>query len=172
MINKGQIFGKFSKKKPLTAGDQLQQTFRRLISGQGPSHLDCRQPIYPLLLESPTSDVPHASTSVCHHRPCRRMRRVAHSPAIEFHLRCCRPLTRSSTYLYLTFEPCNSIFQTLLCPADYLSWVFCLSFLISLRSRGVLWIVGPSSIPVQCFSCKGGPFPCKIQFFRYFSDFQ
>ena len=25
---------------------------------------------------------------------------------------------------------------------------------------------------VQCFLWKGGPFPCKILFFWYFSDFQ
>ena len=53
-----------------------------------------------------------------------------------------------------------------------MSRVFCLPSLISSRSKGVLWIVGLSSIQVQCFSWKGGPFPCKIQFFRYFSDFQ
>ena len=42
----------------------------------------------------------------------------------------------------------------------------------SIISKGVLWIVGPSSLLVLCFSWKGGTFPCKIQFFWYFSDFQ
>ena len=92
--------------------------------------------------------------------------------AIRFHLRCSLPPTRSFVYLYLAFEPYNSFFQTLLCPTAYLSRVFCLSSLISLRSRGVLWIVGPSFIQVQCFSWKGGSFPCKIKFFWYFLDFQ
>ena len=97
---------------------------------------------------------------------------MAHSPAKGLHLRCCRPPTRSSIYLYLTFEPYNSVFQTLLCPEAYLFRVFFRSSLISLRFRGVLWLVGPSSIPVQCFSWKGGPFPCKIKILWYFLDFQ
>ena len=44
--------------------------------------------------------------------------------------------------------------------------------LFSSKSRGVLWIVEPSSIPVQCCSWKGGRFSCKILFFWYFSDFK
>ena len=96
----------------------------------------------------------------------------AAATTIGFHLRCHRPPTRSSIYLYLTFKPCNSVFQTLLYLAAYLSRVFCPSSLISSRSRGVLWIIGLTSISVQCFSWKGGPFPCKINFFWYFSDFQ
>ena len=98
------------------------------------------------MLESLATDIPRAAAI------------IGITPATRFHLQCRQPLTRSSIYLYLTFEPCNSVLQTLLCPPSYLSRVFCLSSLISSRSRGVSWIVGPSSILVQCFSWKGGHF--------------
>ena len=55
---------------------------------------------------------------------------------------------------------------------NLLSRFFYLFFLTSLRSGGVLWILGPSSTPGKCFSWKGGHFPYKILFFWYFSDFQ
>ena len=80
--------------------------------------------------------------------------------------------TRPFNYPTLTFEPCNSVFQTLFCPTTFFSRFLCLSSLISSRSKGVLWIIKPSSIPEQCFSWKGGPFRCNILFFWYFSDLQ
>ena len=44
--------------------------------------------------------------------------------------------------------------------------------LISLRFRGVLWIVGPSAIPVQCFCGKVVLFIARSYFYGIFSNFQ
>ena len=70
---------------------------------------------------------------------------------------------------------CNNVLQRFLGPTVILPRVsaFVSCFLRpSVISIVVLWIVGPSSIQVHYFSWKGGPFPCKIHFFWYFSDFQ
>ena len=69
-------------------------------------------------------------------------------------------------------EPCNNVFQTLLCSIAFFSGVFCLLSLISSKSRDVLWIVEPHSFPVQCFSWKCVIFLARSYFNRYFSDFQ
>ena len=65
-------------------------------------------------------------------------------------------------------KPYNSVFQTLIVPTTYFSRFFCLFSLASLRSRGVLWIVGPSSTLGKCFSWKGGPFPFQDPIFLVF----
>ena len=49
---------------------------------------------------------------------------------------------------------------------------FCLPSLIYSRSKGVLWIVEPSYIPVQCFSWKGVVFLARSYFSGIFRIFK
>ena len=144
-----------------------------LNSSRRPHHQVHRPLIYPLERTSAPASPPRAVSFLGgNHHASMRGWRMGGSSTTRFHLWCRRSHTRPFNYPTLTFEPCNSVFQTLFCPTAFFSRFLCLSSLISLRSKGVLWIVESSSIIVQCFSWKGGPFRCNILFFWYFSDFQ
>ena len=96
-------------------------------------------------------------------------------PATSFSLRRCQPSTSIPNHSACLSDSRNSVLQRFLGPVIILPRVFAsISCFVrpSVISRGVLWIVGQSSIQVQCFSWKGGPFTYKIQFFWYFLDFQ
>ena len=140
MIKKGKYLGNFRRKTSLPATNSGDSSPAK----DPPTWIAVSRSIHRRWnLQQPKSHtrLPSSTLSLTHW--C-----VAHSLATRFLLKCRRPLTSSSTYLYLMFEPCNSVFQTLLCPVVYLSRVFCLSSSISSRSKGVLWIIGPSSILV------------------------
>ena len=100
--------------------------------------------------------------------------RVGPPSSTSFSLRRRQPSTSIPCHSTCLSDHRNSVLQRFLGPTVILPRVFAsVSCFLrpSVISKGVLWIVGPSSIPVQCFSWEGGPFPYKIQFFLYFSDF-
>ena len=139
----------------------------QLNSSRRPHHQVHRPLIYPLEGTLAPANPPHAfsfSSGNHHGSVCGWLFGYQISPSVS------PAATRPFNYPTLTFEPCNSVFQTLFCLTTFFSRFLCLSSLISSRSKGVLWIIKPSSIPEQCFSWKGGPFRCNILFFWYFSD--
>ena len=97
---------------------------------------------------------------------------LPHVSATNFLLLVRLQLTKLLKHLPPLFETYNSEFQRILCPTTLFFLAFVLFSLFSSRSEGVLWIVEPSSMPVQCFSWKCGHFSCKILFFWSFLNFQ
>ena len=86
-----------------------------LNSSRRPHHQVHRPLIYPLEGTLAPASPPHAfSFSSGNHHGSVRGWRMGGSSATRFHLRC-----RPFNYPTLTFEPCNSVFQTLFCPTTF-----------------------------------------------------
>ena len=83
-----------------------------------------------------------------------------------------RPSMVLPGHLPLVSDACNNGFQNILCLTT-LFFLGSVSFsLISLRFIGVLWIVGPSSIPVQSFCGKVVLFIARSYFSGIFRIFR
>ena len=143
-----------------------------LIFSRQPHHQVCRPLIDPLEETPAPAGSPRAgSLSNGNHHASTRGWRVGGSLTIGFHLRFCRPPTSPFHYPTLTFEPCNYVFQTLFVRQPFF-FFFCLSSLISLRSRGVLRIVGPSSFQCSVFRGKVVLFLARYYFSSIFRIFR
>ena len=69
-------------------------------------------------------------------------------------------------------NPCNSVFQTILCPTTFFFEVFLLVFLNFFEVQRCFVDCRITFYSSAVFFVERCSFSCKIQFFSYFSDFQ